>query len=323
LKTRIGRCNNDKYNILRKLFITANPKKNWLYTDFYNPSLRNTLKPNQKFLPCLVTDNPFIEKNYIEALESTTNEANLQRLRFGNWDYESNPNALISSESIMEFIAGTTEFYDTKKRYLTADIAMQGSDLFVIIIWDSWTVLDLVYYPKSDSNDIEFAIQCKCNEFNISPENVCYDSDGIGNFLRGKFKSAVSFNNGSAAIITPEMQKEIDEAARQGIKKINPYANLKTQCSFILAEQFKNKTISKLKTVKLERSTEESIIQELGMIQSWKIDDEKKLFVMPKDEIKKQIGRSPDFADAFIMRSVFELVETEDVYMKLLRSRKK
>jgi hypothetical protein len=154
-------------------------------------------------------------------------------------------------------------------------------------------------------------------------ENVCYDSDGIGNFLRGKFKESVSFNNGASAITTDEMQKEIEAAARQGVKKINPYFNLKTQCAFLLAEKFKKGMVTKLKSVKLNRDIEEKIIQEFGMIQSWKVDDEKKLYIMPKDEIKQIIGRSPDFADAFIMRSIFELMKNENKYLKLLKERNK
>lgn len=314
LKTRLGRCNNDKYNLLRKLFITANPKKNWLYTEFYKPSLNNSLKLYQRFLPCLVSENPFIEKDYIQALESTTNETNKQRLLFGNWDYESNPNALIDSDAIMKLIAGTDKFIDTKKRYITADIAMQGSDLFVVYVWDDWTMLDISYMEKSDSSVIEHYLDFKMNLFNVPMSNLAYDSDGLGNFLRGKFKEAIPFNNGAAPIITPEIQKEIDEAARKGIKKQIPYANLKTQCSFILAEKFKNGVISRLHTAKIDKKAEESIIQELGAIQSWKIDDEKRLFVMPKEEVKKEIGRSPDFADAFIMRSIFELTTTANKY---------
>ncbi len=314
LKTRVGRHLNDKYGLLRKIFITCNPKQNWLYTTFYLPSQKNDLLSHQKFIPCLVTDNPFIDSGYIDALKSTTNEANKERLLKGNWDYESNPNALISSESIMDFIQGTDEFIDTKQRYITADIAMQGSDLFVVIVWDSWTVLDIKYYDKSDSNKIEYEITVACHKWSVPFENVCYDSDGLGNFLRGKFKESVGFNNGAAAITTDEMRKEIDAAARQGVKKINPYFNLKTQCAFLLAEKFKNKTITKLKTAKIDRDAEEKIIQELGMIQSWKIDDEKKLYIMPKEEIKQIIGRSPDFADAFIMRSIFELTTKTNKY---------
>ena len=62
LKTRIGRHLNDKYGLLRKIFITCNPKKNWTYNTFYKPYTNSTLKDYMFYLPCLVQENPFIEK---------------------------------------------------------------------------------------------------------------------------------------------------------------------------------------------------------------------------------------------------------------------
>ena len=37
LKTRIGRHLNNELGLRRKLFITCNPKKNWMYDTFYKP----------------------------------------------------------------------------------------------------------------------------------------------------------------------------------------------------------------------------------------------------------------------------------------------
>ena len=37
LKTRVGRCLNAELGLKRKLFITCNPKKNWMYDTFYKP----------------------------------------------------------------------------------------------------------------------------------------------------------------------------------------------------------------------------------------------------------------------------------------------
>ena len=100
LKTRIGRQYNDKYGLLRKLFITCNPKKNWMYNTFYKPSQNNALPDNRIYLPCLVQENPFIESGYIEALLSTTDKVKKERLLKGNWDYDDNPNSLCSYDSI-------------------------------------------------------------------------------------------------------------------------------------------------------------------------------------------------------------------------------
>lgn len=51
----------------------------------------------------------------------------------------------------------------------------------------------------------------------------------------------------------------------------------------------------------------DKIIQELDVIQYRDVGKDKPLRVIPKDEIKKIIGRSPDRADTIMMRMYFEL----------------
>lgn len=92
LKTRIGRHLNDKYGITRKLFISCNPKKNWMYFTFYKPSIKDELPEHMVYLACLVQENPFIEKDYIKALQSTQDKVKKERLLKGNWEYDDNPN---------------------------------------------------------------------------------------------------------------------------------------------------------------------------------------------------------------------------------------
>jgi len=58
----------------------------------------------------------------------------------------------------------------------------------------------------------------------------------------------------------------------------------------------------------LEKAISE-YIEELDVVQ--KVDDSAntKLAIIPKSEIKELLGRSPDFADIFMMRMFFELKE--------------
>jgi phage terminase large subunit len=49
------------------------------------------------------------------------------------------------------------------------------------------------------------------------------------------------------------------------------------------------------------------IIEELEMIRMKGIDRDNKLQIYSKDEIKKTIGRSPDYSDMIMMRMYFEL----------------
>ena len=59
-------------------------------------------------------------------------------------------------------------------------------------------------------------------------------------------------------------------------------------------------------------------------MQSWDVDSDGKLKIKPKEEIKKDIGRSPDWRDAIMMRAYFDykditpLPNNADEYFDLL-----
>ena len=49
------------------------------------------------------------------------------------------------------------------------------------------------------------------------------------------------------------------------------------------------------------------IVQELEVVEMKDMDKDNKLQIVSKDKIKQNIGRSPDFSDALMMRMYFEL----------------
>jgi hypothetical protein len=52
------------------------------------------------------------------------------------------------------------------------------------------------------------------------------------------------------------------------------------------------------------------IIEELEQVKQKSLDSDMKKGVIPKDKMKALLGRSPDFADALMMREYFELKPT-------------
>ena len=36
----------------------------------------------------------------------------------------------------------------TGQRYITADIALHGSDKFVVVVWDGWVIIDFIVVEK-------------------------------------------------------------------------------------------------------------------------------------------------------------------------------
>jgi phage terminase large subunit len=284
LKTRIGRHLNDKYGLLRKLFVTCNPKKNWMYTTFYKPYTNDTLPADRSYLPALVTDNPFNEKGYIQALESTTDKVKKERLLKGNWDYDDNPNAMCSYDAI-QAIFNNDLAVDDGFKYITADIARFGSDKARIGVWEGWRLIEHVSFDISKTTDIQKTITHLRQKHRIPKRQAIADEDGVG--------GGVVDNTGIIGFTNNGRPFEGEN-----------YQNLQTQCAYKLAERINNGEFGI--DCDLSEEDKEDIATELGQLQTYDVDSDGKLKIKPKELIKQDIGHSPDWRDLFLMRSYFD-----------------
>lgn len=284
LKTRIGRHLNDRHGLLRKLFVTCNPKKNWMYTTFYKPYTNDTLPADRSYLPALVTDNPFNEKGYIQALESTTDKVKKERLLKGNWDYDDNPNAMCSYDAI-QAIFNNDLAVDDGFNYLTADIARFGSDKARIGVWKGWKLIEQVSFDISKTTEIQKTIAHLRQKHRIPKRQSIADEDGVG--------GGVVDNTGIIGFTNNGRPFEGEN-----------YQNLQTQCAYKLAERINDGEFGI--DCDLSEEDKEDIATELGQLQTYDVDSDGKLKIKPKELIKQDIGRSPDWRDLFLMRSYFD-----------------
>jgi hypothetical protein len=298
LKTRIGRQYNDKYGLLGKLFITANPKKNWLYTTFYLPAKKGVLLPIQRYLVALVQDNPHIDSGYIERLERTKDKAKKERLLKGNWEYDDDPNAMCSYDDIIS-IFSNNHVLKTDDKYIIADIARFGSDKARICVFYGWVVVEQISFDISATTDIQDAIMALRLKHGIPKKNCLGDADGVGGGVIDNCEIIGFINNA-----TPIRTKESKDNPQNKEEKEN-YANLQAQCIYGLAEKI-NKHEFYIEC-ELTGQDKEDIATELSWMKTFKSDDERKLRVLPKEKVKENIGRSPDWRDVFMMRYYFEL----------------
>ena len=80
LALSIGRWNNAKYNLKKKLLITCNPKKGWLKREFVEPWMAGILALSKKFVQAFATDNKHGDPNYIKSLSEEKDQVTRQRL---------------------------------------------------------------------------------------------------------------------------------------------------------------------------------------------------------------------------------------------------
>lgn len=302
IKSRTGRHNNDKYNLTPKTLTTLNPKKNWCHDRYWKPFKNNELPKEIVFVRALVTDNPFIDSEYIKNLEGLTDVVQKQRLLYGNFDYDDDENVLIPFDKIQDLFTNT--FVEDKgEMFISSDVAITN-DLFVCVVWKGLRILEIsaiknVSKPVSTITDngewvnkIDFTPLL--NEYErlsvkhkVPRSNIVYDADGIGHHLKGLLKGAISLFNG-----IPSISKG--------------YFNLKTELYYRFAEMVNNNEIYIEADLKTE--IKERLIKEIGAIRRASEIGEK-LRIMPKSEVKQLIGHSPDLTDAIVYRLLFWIVK--------------
>lgn len=289
IKTRepaVWRMKNGKITegLIPKVLGTCNPTKNWIYKEFYLAAKNNSLKPYRKFIQALPTDNPYLSQSYLDSLLQMDKNSR-ERLYYGNWEYDDNPNALCDYEDILNIFTNE-HVKQGVRRYITADVARLGSDKAVILVWAGWRVIKAISYDKSKINELAKAIKILSIKYNVPRSNIIADEDGVGGGLVD-ILSIKGFTNNARALN--------DEN----------YKNLKTQCYYKLAKVISTNNL--FIAAELSEDQKKEIIEEMEQIESYNIDSDGKAQIKPKEEIKRAIGRSPDWTDALAMRVYFEI----------------
>lgn len=228
-------------------------------------------------------------------------------LLHGNWK------TVISENDIYEYpkFAGMfNNFYEVDKtgKYITADIALKGSDKFIAGYWEGNCLEDIEIMDKSDGKQVIDTITQMAKTYSVQNTNITYDNDGVGGFIDGFIVGSLPFLNGGSALSLPE------GAIIEKGKPVKPnYKNLKTQCYYMsgdnvnlgkysISERVANKMYDDSMTVK------QRFMFERKAIKRDKSDYDGKLRIIGKDEMKTKInGQSPDLMDMFMMKERFNL----------------
>lgn len=283
LKTRIGRHLNKELGINPTMAITGNPKKNWTYTTFYLPNKNQTLPEYIKFIQSLYYDNPHIAKEYGKRLMNIKDKATKERLMKGNWDYDDDPTAMIGFEHIDAL--WLNNHVQSGRKHIIGDIARFGSDKAIITIWDGFKLIEYHKFDISALTDIQNCIQAMRTKYGIPVFDTIVDEDGMGGgvvdncHIKGFVNNSKAFNSN--------------------------YQNLKTECGYKLAETMNEDKI--YIECEMPEHEKQIIREELGQLKTYDSDKDNKLRILPKEKVKENIGRSPDWLDVFIMRMYYEV----------------
>lgn len=286
-QTRLGRWKNDKLGVKPVLICTCNPSKSsFLYRDYYLPWKEGTLKPYQSFIQVLPSDNPYLPDNYIENLRNTLSLNERRRLLNGEWEIDNEPDSLFDFNTIQLMYDTSIKLDSDVTMRLSADIAFT-SDKCIFIVWEGLTVKKIVEYDKMNDETVVDKIKELAKEYNVRTDNISFDADGVGKYIKQYLPSAKEIHNNGKPI------------------KNEGYKNLKAELYFKLSEYGKEGKL-KIEDTKYRKELEE----ELSVIKHKPRESMNKIELITKSEMKRLLGRSPDISDALAYGMVFYLKNT-------------
>jgi len=289
LSTRVWRQNNEKYNLKPFILEGFNPDKWHVYRRYYKPYKDWTLPHYRFFIPALATDNPFIPKIYIDQLMKA-DEVTKQRLLYGNFDYDDTPWRLFDYNAILNLWDNPEQ---RGERYISVDVAREGKDKTVIMIWDWFVLIEFIEEEKSNMKDLSIKVRELGQKHWVKLQNIIADENGVWWGLIDNLRCQGFINN--KAPIQPK---------KANLSNSRNFEHIKTQCYYMLSKMVNEWQITILPSLVWFK---EKLIEEMDIIVQIEIDKDGKYKLIKKEEVKAKIWRSPDYSDAMMMRMFYEV----------------
>lgn len=304
LKSRVGRWRNEEFGLLiPKILLTCNPEQNWLYRIFYKPWKSHTLPVGYAFIQALYKDNPYTAKQAEIRLEQITDPVLRARLKLGLWEYANQNNSLLDYDSIIDIFTNTLDQSVAEEKFFTADVARHGSDKIVFGDWKGFEVYKIQWKQDRDIDQTAADVKMELQQELIPFSHAIADDDGVGGGVVDIVHGIKGFIGNSSPLKATDHTSNGGKSS-DGEYKEN-YKNLRSQCAFMLADKIKRHELAI--TAKIDEKTKEMIIEDLQQLKKKEVAAEAPLQIIPKEEIKEALGRSPDFGDMLMMRMFFEL----------------
>ncbi|MEM4255647.1 MAG: PBSX family phage terminase large subunit [Candidatus Norongarragalinales archaeon] len=282
------------------IYMTFNPivKQSWVHSIFFEQQKDSTfiLKTTHK-------DNLFLPNDFREQMEELRSLSPDEYAVFtlGEWGSLDSDNLYLFDEAAVYSLHTNSDFIEGGEHFITADVAFTGDDSTVIMAWRGWKVIDVKVMQKSTTQEVLSAIRQIAATYRVPQSRVCFDATGVGVALRSLMPAALAFDGSSSPI---------DDAPSRpaALKAISPkpaFKNLRAQVYSQCARVVNDGKAAYAPTFGLDK-----LQQELMQIRWLNSVDVIRHQLESKDLIRSRLGRSPDFADAFALRAMFDLFDT-------------
>ena len=273
------------------ILLSCNPTQQWPKRKFYDPYSAGRLKKPWFYLPAKVTDNPYLTHEYREALK-TLPPVQYDILVNGNWSLADDPDALIEAEWVEAAIYREPSGLVLPTR-LGVDVARYGDDETVLAMVTNYVLTDLWSYSKINTSRTAEITRALIEKHGLKPSDVRVDTVGVGGGVADSLAQAGFLPTEFIAGARPT-SKDLPPEQRGYLS----FRNLRSEAWWNVRELLKNGVLSF--SSGLAEVDRIKLMADL-LAPRYSVDSDKQITIESKDQIKKRLGRSPDFGDALTM----------------------
>lgn len=246
------------------------------------------------------THNLFAGDQYTQQMEwlKKHDPEGYEIYALAQWGGKDKPNQLIKSKYIMRAINEIE--HEKGKQRAGVDVARYGDDSSVFGKF-SGNVFDLIEeYQNQSLPETQRRAFVFISNNSIDPRRVGIDTVGYGasvyDFLHEKKMEVKSIESGGSPVETYQ-------------NEVYKFANLRSQMWWYVMERFVNGKLA----IDLPEQQQQTLFEDLTAVKY--IIDDKKVKVQSKDKLKEELGRSPDYGDAFVYGDFVPKIQQESWVM--------
>jgi len=287
--------------------LSCNPNIGWIKETFIESNIKDHV-----FVPALPEDNVVnLPKGYIKRMRGILTSKQQKALLEGNWEAIGEPDNVFTYIEIQKAAGRTVEASDPVQ--IGADVARSGDDETVIVLREG---LKVRIYSTAQGHDLMQTagkIWLCCQE-KIIPKwgdrltkiTIKIDADGLGAGVVDRLKEQRSDKE---KLYTDMVLKMVDKERREELNKREYRVRIKI---IEIHGSGKAKEPAKYKNQRAEihwgmRELIEDLdlppnreLQTQLMSLKYKVNSAGQILIVPKEDIKKKLGRSPDLAEGVI-----------------------
>jgi hypothetical protein len=251
-------------------------------------------------------DNPFIPETERDELLKEY-EGNMDSYKQEVMaEHVDDAGALFRYDALVDVFSNTVD--KTNAKYMTVDIADDGSDKTIFSFWEGLEEYRVESYARLNTENIVDKIREFAAQDQIPFSHIAVDAIGVGAGVASNslLDGIIGYKSSYSAIKTDQDIVRLPNVGYtpNAQSLTSNYRNLRSQCLFTLSDLVNNHKIAS----KVGGEHKDKIIEELSTYQDASKGDGKRLATL-KEDVKASIGRSPDDSDTWIMRMYFVVKE--------------